>query len=34
MVNGLAGRREVDGAIVLAGDDGRIDEQIERDRLE
>ena len=30
----LARRRDVDGAIILAGNYGRIDQHIERDRLE
>src|SRR5262249_55062880 len=34
VVDGLAGRGEVDGAVVFAGDYGRIDEQVERDGLE
>ena len=34
VVDRLAGRRDVDGAIVLAGDDRRIDEEFERDGLE
>ena len=34
VVDGLAGRREVDDAVVLAFDHGRVDEEIEGDGLE
>jgi hypothetical protein len=34
VVNGLARRCQVDGAVIFAGNYGRIHEQIERDGLE
>src|ERR1700735_131129 len=34
VMNGLAGRSDVDDAVVLTGDDGRIDQQLQRNGLE
>ena len=34
MVDGLAGRREIDGPVILAGDHRRVDEKVKRDGLE